>query len=176
MTSQYLDISSQIKALRRKAGLSLGDAASRAGTSAASWSRYESGWSRFEIYTLKKIAGALGCRLTVRFDASGTPATPTGRRSAIGRLRRLFWDRPLKEQDLEEYPLWVLERALEYGAMDDVQRLVRIWGRREFLKKVAQARFQSARTAGLWQGILTAEKIPCTRKHYPRAASSYWIS
>lgn len=62
------NISQKIRDMRRRSGLSLQRAAHRMDTSPATLSRYENGWQRFEIYTLNKIATALGYRLKISFD------------------------------------------------------------------------------------------------------------
>ena len=43
----------QIRALRKERGWSLAELARRAGTSAPTLHRYESGWERFELATLR---------------------------------------------------------------------------------------------------------------------------
>ena len=56
-------IGTQIRHLRRERGLTLSDLAQLANTSAPTMHRYESGWDRFELNTLRKIAAALGAAL-----------------------------------------------------------------------------------------------------------------
>ena len=96
------ELSAQLRGRRRRAGLSLSELARRVGTSAATLSRYENGWDRFEVYTLRKLATALGCRLTIRLDPLPGPREHASRADAVQRLSRLFWDHPLVEKDLRE--------------------------------------------------------------------------
>jgi len=62
-----LTISQQLRRRRKALGLSLSEVARRADTSPATLSRYENGWTRFETYTLRKLAAALESTLRVEF-------------------------------------------------------------------------------------------------------------
>lgn len=59
----------QIRQLRKRRGMTLQQLADRAGTSASALHRYEAGWDRFEVATLRRIATALGAHLDVRLIA-----------------------------------------------------------------------------------------------------------
>ena len=147
-------------------GLSLSEVARRAGTSPATLSRYENGWTRFETYTLRKLAVALGCELRIDLcpRTSRTPAVCTTR-EACSRLKRLFWDHPLSEADLDDHPVWVMERVLEYGALEDIHTLGDTMGREAFLRTVSVADRVSPRTRSFWRQILEMEGISCTKKY-----------
>jgi transcriptional regulator with XRE-family HTH domain len=168
------DISMQLAARRKEVGLSLSQLARRADTSPATLSRYEGGWARFEVYTLQKLATALGCRLVVRLEPKGSKSGRVKVSEAVGRLGRLFWDQKLTAQHLKEHPLWVVGRVLEYGNLDDVRLLVRLLGREAFLRHVGQVRFETEKTRDFWQKILDREGIPCTKKSFRREAASFW--
>ncbi len=159
-------VSEQLKRRRQALGLSLSDVARRVGTSPATLSRYEHGWTRFETYTLRKLAVALGCELSIRLLPK-TDAAPaqSGAADGFAHLKRLFWDHPLAEQDLEAHPVWVVERILEYGTLEDIHALQRIMGRARFLRTVAQADRVSPRTRNFWRQILATEGMSCTRKY-----------
>jgi len=168
------DLSGQLKRRRKHAGLSLAQLARRADTSAATLSRYENGWARFEIYTLRKLATALGCRLAVRLEPRRRPARKAVRRAeAIRRLKRLFWDHGLRAEDFDEHGQWVLERVLEYGALPDVRLLMDLMGRKSFLEGVRHARFQSKKTEEFWRSMLRKEGISCTRRRSPSTAWNF---
>ncbi len=169
-----MDISSQLKHRRHQMGLSLSQLARRADTSAATLSRYENGWQRFELHTLRKLATALGCRLKVDLEPIASGRTSMDIPSAFERLQRLFWDRQLGEQDLEDYPLWVIERVLEYGALSDVRCLVEMMGRKEFLERVAEVPFKSARTGNFWREMLKREGQSCTKGYSRKEARTCW--
>ena len=163
---KMLSISEQLKRRRQELGLTLPTLARRAGTSAATLSRYENGWTRFEVYTLRKLAVALECDLQVELRPQTRQSKPTpDLKDAAKRLARLFWDHTLTPADLNPISIWVLERVLDYGNLEDIRLLQSLLGRGPFLKCVAQANRVSPRTAGFWKMILEKEGIPCTRKH-----------
>lgn len=156
-------------------GLSLAKVARRAGTSAATLSRYENGWTRFEIYTLRKLASALNCDLVITLSArqnhKSAARTP---RKAVKQLGRLFWDHPLRPGDLKAYPVWVVERVLEYGTLSDVEMLRDQMGRQAFLTAIASAQRMSPKTANLWRHMLKIEGIPCTKKYSRNTKLSFF--
>jgi len=170
------DISRQIHERRKQLGLSLAQFARRVNTSPATLSRYENGWTRFEVYTLRKLATALGCDLVVKLEPKAHRTDPPKRPKVVQRLRRLFWDQSLTARHLEENPMWVVERVLEYGNLEDVHHLVLYLGRNTFLGHVSGARFSSDRTRVFWQQILSREGMTCTRKYSREEAATSWQS
>lgn len=167
-------VSKQIRARRVELGLSLAELARRAGTSAATVSRYESGWTRFEVYTLRKLSTALGCELVISFQPKDRPSNQPSPSDVVRRLRRLFWDQRLRVEHLRENPLWVVERVLELGDLDDIRQLVELMGRDSFLQRVAEARFSSEKSRVFWRQILEREGVPCTTRSFRDEAASFW--
>jgi transcriptional regulator with XRE-family HTH domain len=166
-----LSLSDQLKRHRKEAGLSLSELAGRVGTSAATLSRYEHGWTRFETATLRKLAAALGCELRIELVASPKPsATRMSRVKAVEQLARLFWDHPLVSSDFDRHSVWVTERVLEYGNFQDVRTLMAIFGKERFLATVARAIRVSPRTTAFWQHLLKQEGYSCTKKSYRNTA------
>jgi transcriptional regulator with XRE-family HTH domain len=130
--------------------------AKRAGTSAPTLHRYESGWDRFELATLKKIASGLGVRLEVHFveEAWSTGASADLREC----LTPLFWDRELRPTDLDQYPDWVLERVLTSGSRDQVSAARRYYGD-EAIARAAERRGVDPKTRNYWRIILEGAAI-----------------
>ncbi len=164
----------QLRERRRELGLTLAQLARRADTSAATLSRYENGWPRFEVYTLRKLATALGCELEVRLVPRRRQAARLKRSDLVDRLGRLFWDVPLTERHFEENTLWVVERVLEYGTLEDLHGLIADLGRDRFLELVAAARLVSARTRTFWEEMLAKEGTECTRRYSRPEAETSW--
>ena len=164
MKQEAISLSDQIRRRRLALGLSLSEVARRAGTSSATLSRYEHGWSRFEIYTLRKLAAALDCDLRVELSPKPVPddTTPTARQT-VSKIRRLFWDHPLKTKDLTAHTVWAVERVLEYGTIEDIRVMRGFLGKTAFLQTVAAAGRLSPRTRDFWRHILESEGIPCTK-------------
>ncbi|MCU0223749.1 MAG: helix-turn-helix domain-containing protein [Acidobacteria bacterium] len=148
-------LGSQIRTLRRAAGLTLEGLARRTGTSAPTIHRYESGWDRFELATLRRIAAGLGASLEVRLVPGPGPARD-GRpsRAALRRLLApLFWDRDLSTEDLETSQDWVLARVLTAGGLEQVRAVRAAFGDRAILRAVRR-RDVDARTRNYWRLIL----------------------
>ena len=167
-------ISVKLKKRRLEIGLSLNQVARRANTSPSTLSRYENGWQRFELYTLRKLATALECRLEIDLEPIDVPVSKVRNADGIRDLRRLFWDRAFTDQDLDDYPVWVLERVLEYGSLKDVRFLQTWMGRRRFLESVATIRFKSRKTERFWTQILEREGVSCTKRSSREGARPSW--
>ena len=172
--SSIHDVSHQLCERRHELGLSQTQLARRADTSVPTVSRYENGWTRFEVNTLRKLATALGCDLVVKLvPKEKEPDRPT-ETEVVERLERLFWDTQLTVDHLEKNTLWVIERTLELGNLDDIRSLIAHYGRDEFLRHVGQARFSSARTREFWHRMLDKEGMTCTRRYSREEAESSW--
>lgn len=173
-----LDISQALKERRRELGLSLSSLARRVGTSAATICRYEKGWDRFQLQTLRKLASALDCRLVIALEplrpGGGKPSRQAAG-AALKRLRRLFWDRPLSSADLRQYPEWVVRRVLELGNLADVQALIGLLGREKVLRHAARLRFTSPKTEHFWSGIVEREGVRWRRKSSRPTAGISWL-
>lgn len=147
----------QIRRLREERGWTLAALARRVGTSAPSLHRYENGWDRFRVDTLRKVAAALGARLDVRL----VPAARVRPRSAptATALRKLlaplFWDRDLRASDLQRHAGWVLERVLTGGSSEQVQAARAFFGD-DALRRAVVRRGVDRRTRNYWGLILGA--------------------
>lgn len=169
------NLSQLLRERRLEAGLSLSQMAARADTSTAALSRYENNWRRFEIYTLRKLAAALGYRLTIGFEPLPYRRDTVSITIAINKMKRLFWDQTLNEDCFNKYPLWVVKRVVEYGTLADVLLLIRLMGKQLFLERVSLISFSSAKTEQFWSKILNREGFTtCTKKHSLKAARIFW--
>jgi transcriptional regulator with XRE-family HTH domain len=145
----------QIGTLRKERGWSLAELARRAGTSAPSLHRYENGWDRFELATLRRLAAALEVRLNVSLEAvrRDEPESTPSNAELARLLKPLFWDRPLEPKDIEQYPLWVLRRVLMFGDRQQVEASRRFYGD-DAVSLAATHRETDARTRNYWNIIL----------------------
>jgi transcriptional regulator with XRE-family HTH domain len=150
----------QIRDLRLTRGWTLAELARRAGTSAPTLHKYENGWDRFELDTLRRIGAALGARLEVQLiPAAAQPATARrpSTKALVRTLTPLFWDRPLRESDLATYAGWVLERVLTYGNHAQV-RAARAFFGDEAVRSAARRRGVDPRTRQYWRLMLGGRK------------------
>ena len=166
-------LSGHIRKLRKKSGLSLSELAKRANTSVPALCRYETGWERFEFYTLDKIASALGFSLHISFKSLDPASFSKNPSDVIKKIKRLFWDHRLKKSDLGKYPVWITERVIEYGNLDEVRILTNYFGKKVFLGHVSNCRFNSSKTKVFWEAILEKEGIECTKRPFRREAKNY---
>ena len=145
----------RIKQLRNERGWSLAGLARRVGTSAPTLHRYENGWDRFELRTLRKIASALGVRLEVRLVGAKTPwsSRPAPPSRVVRVLAPLFWDHDLSESDLNDYPGWVLERVLMFGNPRQVGEAANYFGAGPILEAIDRRGIDD-RTRNYWRLIL----------------------
>ena len=88
MSDNSVPLGQQIRRLREKHGWTLAQLARHAGTSGPTLHRYENGWDRFELGTLRRISSALGARLEIRLVPAALHAAK--RRGVDARTRR-YW-------------------------------------------------------------------------------------
>jgi len=155
---ETVPIGRRIRELRLAQGYTLADLAKRAGTSAPALHRYENGWDRFTLATLRKIADALGACLEVSLSPMPSQAR-VSRRVQPGHLVKtlapLFWDTELVEEHLVQHSRWVLARVLSEGSLEQAALARRFYGDAAILE-VVDHRSVDARTRNYWQTILEA--------------------
>ncbi len=141
--------------LREERGWTLAVLARRVGTSAPALHRYENGWDRFRVDTLRKVADALGARLDVRLvpAARARPRSAPSGRALRKTLAPLFWDRDLRVSDLAGHTGWVLERVLTAGSREQVKAARAFFGDDALRRSVAR-RGVDRRTRNYWSLIL----------------------
>jgi transcriptional regulator with XRE-family HTH domain len=173
--TRYLGLSEAIRRRRLELGLTLSQLAHRIRSSPATVHRYESGWHRFEIYTLEKLATALGCRLRIDLEPLRPDPPMASRKTVVAQLQRLFWERELEDTDLEDHPGWIVRRVLEMGTLRDVRALIGLMGKQGFLRHLADVRFASEKTSTCWRAMCEQEGTRCTKTSSPRAARISWL-
>lgn len=124
--------------------------------------RYETGWDRFELSTLRRIAAALEADVEVHLvrRSAATRQAPTAS-TLISLLDPVFWDGELKPSDLERYPGWVLERVLVFGNREQVAAARSYFGD-PALADALDRRGVDPRTRNYWRLVLGDECIPAS--------------
>jgi transcriptional regulator with XRE-family HTH domain len=151
-------IGPKIRHARLERGMTLQMLARKAGTSASALHRYEAGWDRFEVSTLRRIASALGARLEVHFVFDKPePEEVPAKRKLIKLLTPLFWDKKLSVTHLADHPRWVLSRVLMFGDRKQVRAARGFFGD-NFVRQTIKHRAIDERTRAYWLLILGRDK------------------
>lgn len=153
-------IGTRIRRLREERGLTLAALAVRVGTSVPTMHRYEGGWDRFELETLRRIANALGADLEVRFVPSHGQVwdRPPEKKELLELLDPLFWDHDLNETSLDRHGSWVLGRVLMFGNQAQASAARAFFGD-DKVRRAMGRREIDLRTRNYW--TLMLEEEPC---------------
>lgn len=147
-----------LRRLRTNKGLTLKQLSEILGTSESAIHRYESGWDRFELRTLRRLVLALDADFEIRLK----PRQPLEHSPDPGdlapRFAPLFWDVDLEPRHLLEYPQWVLRRVLEYGDFQQNRLARRYFGDRA-VAEAARHRSMSTRVRRFWEIVLQEGKV-----------------
>ncbi len=133
--------------------------AEQIGTSESAIHRYESGWDRFEVQTLRRLAEALEATLEIRLEKRPESDDPRDACELARRIAPLFWDVDLQPQHLRDNPDWVLRRVLEYGDLDQ-NRWVRSFFGDDAVASAALHRSMSPRVRRYWEVVLQGKEGP----------------
>lgn len=121
--------------------------------------RYETGWTRFELGTLSRIAAALGLLLEVRLvrpEAMAALESPLEPTELARELAPLFQERELSPSDLAQHPRWVLTRVLTRGDLRQVNAARAFFSDRD-VRGALSRREVDERTRRFWTTLLGEE-------------------
>jgi len=121
--------------------------------------RYETGWTRFELDTLRRIADALELVLEVRLvrpEANAACASLPEPGELVRELDPLFQERHLSANDLVEHPRWVLARVLSRGNLRQVNAARAFFSERD-LRGALRRREVDEKTRTFWTTFLGEE-------------------
>jgi len=81
-----------------------------------------------------------------------------------------FWDVNPRKINLEEKPVFVIKRVLEYGETESVDWLKQIYGLKKIKHALLKTRDLSRKTGLFWAGVLGLEQndLPCLQIPYHR--------
>ena len=154
-------IGAQIRSLRKARGMTLQQLAARVGTSSSALHRYETGWDRFEVATLRRIASALDCHLDVQLLEDRDHTGEATARALADLLAPIFWDKRLTASDIDKFGSWVLVRVLMYGNLQQMRSTRRYFGDHRLRQAIAH-RAIDGRTRTYWEVMLNGEKKAST--------------
>ncbi len=147
-----------LRRLRTHKNLSLKELSEILGTSESAIHRYESGWDRFELRTLRRLARALDADLEIRLTPRQAVESSPDPGDLAARFAPLFWDVDLVAQHLLDNPQWVLRRVLEYGDLQQ-NRLARRYFGDEAVAEAARHRSLNPRVRRFWEVVLQQGKV-----------------
>ena len=147
-----------LRRLRTHKDLSLKKLAEILGTSESAIHRYESGWDRFEIRTLRRLARALDADLEIRLTPRQAVEPLPDPGDLAARFAPLFWDVDLVSQHLLDNPQWVLRRVLECGDLQQ-NRLARRYFGDDAVAEAAHHRSLSPQVRRFWEVVLQQGKV-----------------
>jgi len=89
---------------------------------------------------------------------------------------RYFWDTDPQHLDVDQYPVYVIERLLEYGDLPSVRWMLRHFPREEIAHVVQTSRPLSPLSANFWALYLglDREDVPCLSRSYQRQPDTIW--
>ncbi|MEW6102709.1 MAG: hypothetical protein AB1630_02635 [bacterium] len=89
-------------------------------------------------------------------------------------LKRYFWDVEIKE--LKDFPIFVMERLLEYGDRNAISYLLSNFSKERIKKVVKETRRISRKSANFWAFYLNIPKkeVKCLKRSFQRNNRKIW--
>lgn len=91
-------------------------------------------------------------------------------------LKKYFWEVDTKKLDPRKHPEYVIARILEYGDVEPVRWMLKIFDQKTIKKTLRQRRGFSVPTANFWKIYFNLNKndILCLRKFYRKKLENLW--
>ncbi len=89
---------------------------------------------------------------------------------------RYFWDIDPTQLDVDQYPVYVLERLLEYGDPLSVRWMLKHFSRQEIVAVLQTSRRLTPLSANFWalHFELDRESVPCLSKSCHKEQDEIW--
>lgn len=164
-------LSTQLKELRNKAGLTLQQVATLAGTSVAAMHRYENGWERFDVRTLGKIAQALGVEMVITFRLKTKKRMNP---NVYQIFKPLFWDVRIAKNKLTKHRDWLVQRVLELGNLEQVRALFSLFEFTAIRDSFAHQQHKfSRKTQIAWSSYFNLKDPKCILKSFQKEPTRF---
>ncbi|MEW5799308.1 MAG: hypothetical protein AB1728_09900 [Bacteroidota bacterium] len=97
-------------------------------------------------------------------------------REKIREHRSLFWDVDPEKIDLERNANYVIERFLEYGTLEGVRWLRKLYGDERIKHYILQRGYKtlSNKTLNFWKLLLNLEREECLQPSSLKSSRKYW--
>lgn len=87
----------------------------------------------------------------------------------------LFWDVNPEKLDAEKDAQFIIGRVLDFGDIEEIQVIKRIYGLAKIKQAALEHVFESPRSANFWELILNLppKSLSCIRKRLPQIPSAF---
>jgi len=86
------------------------------------------------------------------------------------RIRRLFWDVDKGTVDIKVHRPYIIRRIMDYGDIEDVKWMLKIYSTEEIREVVQKSRGLSRKSAHFWAAYfgIAKEEVECLKTSYPK--------
>ena len=90
--------------------------------------------------------------------------------------QRFFWDVNLSSLDMRRHAYFIIERLLEYGDVESVRWMLRIYSRRRITRVLKTTRMLTPKAANFWAMYFEIPKrqIPCLNISFLKKQKNFW--
>jgi hypothetical protein len=87
------------------------------------------------------------------------------------RTKRLFWDVDQEKIDIRDHRSYIIRRIMDYGNVDDVNWMMKIYTSDEMIQVVKKRRGLSRKSAYFWSTYfnIPKEEIECLKMPYQKS-------
>lgn len=91
-------------------------------------------------------------------------------------LKQYFWDIDFEKLDVDNYPIYVITRILNYGNEEAILWMNKQFSKEQQIKALCTMRDISPRSANFWAIVLGVpkRKIKCLQKRYLAIRKQFW--
>jgi len=92
------------------------------------------------------------------------------------KFKKYFWETDFQKLNVKDYPVYIIERILEYGDMDAVIWMMKNFKKPQIKQVLTEKRGISRKSANYWSSILDVpkNKILCLKMSYQDKQKSPW--
>ena len=91
-------------------------------------------------------------------------------------LEKYFWDTDINKLDKEKHSGFIIERLLEFGDIEDLSWLFRVYRVNDIKDTLKKSRTLSEKSANFWSLFLDVDKgeIKCMKRFYQKKQEKIW--
>lgn len=91
-------------------------------------------------------------------------------------LKQYFWDIDFDKFDYISYPIFAIERILEYGNESAIAWMMKSFSRTQIIDTLKKTRQLTQKSANFWAFILGVEKdkVKCLNRSFQKIQKQFW--